>query len=89
MVDVEEETTDFVYVTVLVTGYEFQYIVPSFPVYKPMLKEVKLQWEEADGTMHMFDGFAHSTNLLDHHLPAVAVSVTTTPLSSRYKYNKN
>ena len=72
MADVEEETNDFVYVTVLATGDEFQYVVPSFPVYKPILKEVKLQWEEADGTMHVFDGFAHSTNLLDHHLPAVA-----------------
>ena len=48
MADVEEETNDFVYVTVLATGDEFQYVVPSFPVYKPILKEVKLQWEEAD-----------------------------------------
>ena len=71
MADDEEETADFVYVTVLATGDEFQYIVPSFPMCKPILKEVKLQWEESNGTMHMFDGFARSTNLLHHHLPAV------------------
>ena len=35
MVDGEEETTGFVFVTVLVTGDVFQYVVPSFPLYKP------------------------------------------------------
>jgi len=49
---------DCVYVTFLVTGDELKYIVPSFPVNKPILKEVKLQWEEANGTIHVFDGFA-------------------------------
>ena len=72
MAEGEEEIADFVHVTALATGDEFQYVVSAFPVYKPMLKEVKLQWEEANGTKHVFDGFARSTNLLDHHLPVVA-----------------
>jgi len=38
----------------------------SFPVYKPILKEIKLQWEEANGTIHVFEEFAHPSNLLDH-----------------------
>ena len=46
MADEEEEIADFVHVTVLATGNEFQYVVASFPMCKPILKEVKLQWEE-------------------------------------------
>ena len=57
---------DCVYVTFLVTGDELQYVVPSFPVYKPILKEIKLQWEEANETIYMFNGFACLSNLLDH-----------------------
>jgi len=51
---------DYVYVTFLAIGDELQYVVPSFPVYIPILKEVKLQWEEANGTMHLFNGFESS-----------------------------
>jgi len=47
------------------TGDELQYLVPNFPMYKPILKEAKLQWEDANGTIHMFEGFAHPSNLLD------------------------
>jgi len=57
---------DCVYVTFLATRYELQYVFPSFPVYKLILKEIKLQWEEANGTIHMFNGFARPSNLLDH-----------------------
>ena len=49
---------DYVEVTVLSTGRVLEYVVPSFPVYKATLREMKLQWEEADGTIHVFDGFA-------------------------------
>jgi len=57
---------DYVYITFLATGDELQYIVPSFPMHKPILKEIKLQWEEANGTIHMYDGFACPSILLDH-----------------------
>ena len=56
MHDVNDE--DYVEVTVLSTGRILEYIVPSFPVYKATLRETKLHWEEADGTIHVFDGFA-------------------------------
>lgn len=32
----------------------------------------KLQWEEPDGAIHVFDGLARECELLDHPLPAVA-----------------
>jgi len=54
---------DCVYITFLVTRDKLQYIVSSFPVYKPILKEIKL---EANGTIHVFNEFACSSNLLDH-----------------------
>jgi len=49
---------DCIYVNFLATKDELQYVVPSFPVYKSILKEIKLQWEEANGTIHVFDGLA-------------------------------
>ena len=49
----------------------FLYVVPSFPIFKTTLQEVKLQWEEPDGAIHVFDGFARECELLDHLLPAV------------------
>jgi len=65
---------DFAEVMVLSTGRTFEYIAPSFPVYKATLREVKLQWEEyATETVHVFDSFARECDLLDEHpLPAVA-----------------
>jgi len=41
---------DCEYITFLATGDELQYIVPSLHI----LKEIKLQWEEANGTIHVF-----------------------------------
>ena len=61
-----------VYVTVLTTGDLIQYTVPSFPVFKATLREVKLQWEEECGTVHVFDAFARDCDQLDHRLPALA-----------------
>jgi len=46
---------DAVLVTVLTTGDLIQYTVPSFPVFKAMLREVKLQWEEESRTISVFD----------------------------------
>jgi len=42
-------------------------------VFKPVLWEVKLRWEDQeDGTIHYFDGFTCNMDLLLHPLPAVA-----------------
>ena len=49
----------YAYVEVLMKGKSFQYVVPNFPVFKPVLREVKFRWEDQDdGTIHDFDGFA-------------------------------
>lgn len=62
----------YVEITVLAKGNTLSYIVPSFPVFKVALQEVKLQWEERGDKTHVFDGFARQCALLDHPLPAVA-----------------
>ena len=59
-------------ITVLAKGNELLYIVPSFPVFKATLREVKLQWQKPDRTIHVFDGFARECELMDHPLPPVA-----------------
>ena len=63
---------DAVHVTVLTVGDLVQYTVPSFPVFKATLREVKLQWEDKDKTIQVFDAFARDCDQLDHHLPAMA-----------------
>ena len=64
---------DYVEVTVLSTGRVLEYVVPSFPVYKATLREMKLQWEEADGTIHVFDGFVRECGLIKEWItPAIA-----------------
>ena len=64
---------DYVEVTVLSTGRVLEYVVPSFPVYKATLREMKLQWEEADRTIHVFDGFARECGLIkEWTTPAIA-----------------
>ena len=64
---------EVVNVVVLATGDVIQYTVPSFLVFKATLREVKLQWDDEEKTIHVFDAFARGCNLLDHHLPAIAV----------------
>ena len=59
-------------ITVLAKDDTFVYTVPSFPVYKPTLLQVKLQLEESNGEVKVFDGFAKQCDLLDKPLPAVA-----------------
>jgi len=59
-------------VELLAKGNSFQYVVPNFPVFKPVLWEVKLGWEDQDdGTTHYFDSFACDMDLLLHPLPTV------------------
>ena len=64
---------EVVNVVVLATGDVIQYTVPSFPVFKVTLREMKLQWDDEEKTIHVFDAFARDYNLLHHHLPAIAV----------------
>ena len=73
MADEEQELDDFIEVTV---GSTVPYTVPSFPVFKTKLIEVKLLWEEhCEGStpkLHVFHGFAKKCDTLDHPLPAIA-----------------
>ena len=74
-VDISQDSMeDFVEVTVLSTGRTLDFTVPNFPVYKPTLREVKLQWEEfATETIHVFDAFAKECGMLNEQpLPAIA-----------------
>jgi len=44
----------------------------DFRVFKnALLREVKFQWTDEDGKIHVFDGFARHCQLLDHKLPAI------------------
>ena len=70
----ESTSTDNEYteVTVLGKGQTFLYIVPSFPVCMVTLQEVKLQQDDSQGYVQMFDGFARYCELLNLSLPAFA-----------------
>ena len=63
---------DFAEVAVLKVGNLVHYIVPSFPVIQATLREVKLQWKEEDGALHVFDAFARDCDLPNHPMPAIA-----------------
>ena len=74
---------DAVLVTVLTTEDLIQYTVPSFPVFKVMLREVKLQWEEESRTISVFD--ATVTSWITIFQPWWRHPLTTRmPLLSRY-----
>ena len=52
MVEVSEDThnvsdDDYVEVTVLSTGQVLEYVVPSFPVYKATIQEIKVAVRES------------------------------------------
>ena len=70
--DREPKEDDFVLVTVLGIGRIFNYVIPSFPIFKTTLQEVKLQFEEPDGTVQVFNGFAKCGMLDERSLPALA-----------------
>ena len=60
-------------VTVLAKGDTFLYTVPSFPVFKATLQQIRLQWEETNGDIKVFDGFTKKCDTLDtKSLPSVA-----------------
>ena len=58
--------------TVLLKRDTIYYIVPSFPIYSTVLVEIKVQWEDEDGSLLVFDTFARKCDLLDHQLPMIA-----------------
>ena len=67
---------EHVYVEILSKENLYQYVVPSFPVFKAQLREVKCRWDDLDDLdemVHVFNGFARDIDLLKNHpLPAVA-----------------
>ena len=69
---IKDVIEDFIAVTVLSTGRTLDYTVPSFPVYKPTLRETKLLWEEfASETICIFNAFAKecgTVKLLLYHM---------------------
>ena len=71
---------EVVNVVVLVTRDVIQYTVPSFPVFKATLREVKLQWDDEEKTIHVFDAFARDCNLL-----LVSRGQTTNSFTGRYR----
>jgi len=60
------------YLAVVEKGKTFTYVVPSFPVYKAELQEIKLQYTDSKGDPQVFDGLARKCDLMDHPLPALA-----------------
>ena len=70
--EVEDSLENNSVLTVLSKGDTINYIVPSFPVYSTELVEVKVQWEDEDGSLLVFDAFTRKCDLLDHQLPAIA-----------------
>ena len=51
-------------------GNTFLYVVPIFPVYKAKL-QVKFQYTDGEGNIHVFDVFARKCDQMDHSLPAI------------------
>ena len=82
----EADSSEYTRITVLAAGGLIHYVIPSFPVFNAKLREVKFQWEDEYGKIHVFDGFARHCNLLDHQLPEFHTA-TTTLLWSRFVYN--
>jgi len=72
VVDHAVDSNEYTQITVLGKGQVFLYIIPSFPVCKATLQEVKLQQEDDHGNVYVFDGFARKCDLLNHPLPAMA-----------------
>jgi len=64
------EAVSWTLLTILDKGITFEYVVPSFPIVRENLTEVKLQYEGDGGEPLVFDGFARDCAALDHPLPA-------------------
>ena len=71
--DLAGDSTIYTEITGLREGQTFLYVVPSFPVYKATLQEVKLQQDSGYGNVYVLDGFARKCDLLDHPLPAMTI----------------
>ena len=57
-------------VSVPVKGNTIDYVIPSFPMVKARLVEVKLEWVNSQGEVEAFDSFACYCTALNHALPA-------------------
>lgn len=68
----DTEESEYTEISVLWKGQTCLYVIPSFPVYKATLQEVRLQQVDGLGNVYVFDGFARKSDLLDHPLPAIA-----------------
>ena len=68
----DSDLSPYMEFAVLATGGLIHYVIPSFPVFNAVLREVKLQWMDEHGEIHVFDGFARHCQLLDHKLPVIA-----------------
>ena len=66
------EESEYTEISVLWKDQTFLYIIPSLPVHKAILQEVRLQQDDGLGNVYMFDGFARKSHLLDHPLLAIA-----------------
>ena len=50
--------------TILSTGSIIHYVVPSFPIYNAELVEIKVQWEEEDRSLLVFDALPETVMIL-------------------------
>ena len=70
--DVEAGDEEWTFLTGLGKGITFEYVVPSFPVFRANLTEVKLQWANCEGELEIFDDFARDcAAFVDQTLPAI------------------
>ena len=51
--DFEAGGEEWTFLTVLGKGITFEYVVPSFPVFRANLTEVKLQWANREGELEL------------------------------------
>lgn len=67
------ESGNYLLATLLQRGDVIDYTVPSFPVFTVKLREIKMQYEETNGSPVLMDAFAKECDDLSSHLlPAVA-----------------
>lgn len=63
---VEQTDTDTEFdVPIVSVGDKFNYNVPSFPPFSAMLRHMRYQFTEEDGTVFLLDGFIRDCTMLD------------------------
>lgn len=61
-----------VIIPVVSVGNKFCYNVPSFPAISTMMRHMKYEYTETDGSVSLLDGFIRECPLLDRTYPAFA-----------------